>query len=675
MVVSWTIFEIKTPQPYQERYSTESMTGSHINPAAKTSLAKPNRPCDRCRKRKSKCVFDDGQEKCYLCTFHNHECEFNMPAVKKRKLNESPVPGEKTQEEGSKSRPKPVNVYHLGGNNEFDDYLFNDLLSGNKIQLNQVNTIRRTVVSQGHNDLFLEVEQNNQVSQHNLKEMGKIDEIIGDCGPRLVALYFRIVHTSFPILSTKFLDDYKTDINKISPCVLSCLYLFALNWWSFDSDLSGEVQPSQMELEKIAEENLYQKFKRPTLSTIQAGLLLIQHQSFRAGYENPSDCWPMQCAVVGAAQTLGLNRRCDDWDIPLWEKSLRKRLTWGIYIQEKWLCLSIDQRSHISPENWIIPDLNDDDDFQDFLSSNTEDSSIEGKVDVTLGKELFVQKVELSKIIDLVLSRLYSIRAKDYIRTLSEMDALSYLKEVVDYIKPLQIKLTAWEAQLPKSLIIELNITRGFISGSPNIYVSNFMAQAAILRPVLRALSGIREKQLPVGKEFMGIRDIVFTKCMTIFENILKFLNQLKAEHLQTFWYTSSRLGFTFIVVFGYFLALISKNEEEFDKCTDKLEEYVWKLKINNKNAEFFLHSILWWGQLKKLLSGKLKNMKFYNQCSDNTTLEVENSTEFSPTSSLSLNQKSQEGSEVDKSNINDFLLLELFNLDSLDNFMLNYQQ
>lgn len=664
------------------------------NPTTKTKLTKPNRPCDRCRKRKSKCVFDDDQQKCYLCTFHNHECEFNMPAMKKKKSNESPPPIDSNNQNKIKSPSKVKefyqNLYYVGGNNEFDDYIFNDLLLQREIELNPVNSIKRSIISRNKNDLFLQVEQQNEAYKLNLNEMTKIEELVGDCGLRLVSLYFRIVHTSFPVLSNKFLDDYKSNLKKISPCLLSCLYLFALSWWSFDSELSSQVPPSQADLEKVAEDNLYRELKHPTLATIQAGLLLIQYQSFRGGFDNPSDSWPMQCAIVGAAQALGLNRNCDDWDIPQWEKSLRKRLSWALFLQEKWLCLSIDQRSHISNDDWTITDLHETNDFQDVSNPDSTDESIEGRIDINIGKILFLQKIELSKVANDILETLYSVQAKDYINSLTEMDPVINLKAVLDYIKPLQIKLTEWESQLPTALIIELNITRGFISGAPNIYICNFMAQIAILRPVLRVLSHTREKQVVVSKQFMGIRDIVFTKCMAIFENILKFLNELKAEHLQTFWYTSARIGFSFIVVFGYLLTLTSKSQQEFDNCKDKLEEYVWKLKINNKNAEFFLHSILWWGQLKKLLNDKLAKMKFYNE--DPTLKNSINPESVSTPSGISelaatsyqtlgLTQKQNQGQQLpgsdlqDRANMSNFLLPQLFNLDSLDNFIINYQQ
>lgn len=48
-----------------------------------------DRPCDTCRKRKSRCVKDPGQEKCVLCTFHHRECTYlDEPQRRKKRKAE-----------------------------------------------------------------------------------------------------------------------------------------------------------------------------------------------------------------------------------------------------------------------------------------------------------------------------------------------------------------------------------------------------------------------------------------------------------------------------------------------------------------------------------------------------------------------------------------------------------
>ena len=49
-----------------------------------------DRPCDACRRRKSRCVMNDGAEICVLCQFHSQDCTFvQSPQPRKRRLASS----------------------------------------------------------------------------------------------------------------------------------------------------------------------------------------------------------------------------------------------------------------------------------------------------------------------------------------------------------------------------------------------------------------------------------------------------------------------------------------------------------------------------------------------------------------------------------------------------------
>jgi Fungal Zn(2)-Cys(6) binuclear cluster domain len=59
-----------------------------------------DRPCDACRRRKSRCVIHEGAEVCVLCEFHKQECTFvQSPQPRKRRLN-----SDGREEEASKRR-------------------------------------------------------------------------------------------------------------------------------------------------------------------------------------------------------------------------------------------------------------------------------------------------------------------------------------------------------------------------------------------------------------------------------------------------------------------------------------------------------------------------------------------------------------------------------------------
>ena len=55
------------------------------SPSVEQNLPK-SRPCDACRKRKSRCVVNEGASKCVLCEFHNQRCTYlEVPQSRKRK--------------------------------------------------------------------------------------------------------------------------------------------------------------------------------------------------------------------------------------------------------------------------------------------------------------------------------------------------------------------------------------------------------------------------------------------------------------------------------------------------------------------------------------------------------------------------------------------------------------
>ena len=65
-----------------------SMSSTTSAESATNTRSRKDRPCDACRRRKSRCVINEGQTSCVLCQFHTQECTFvQSPQPRKRKLN------------------------------------------------------------------------------------------------------------------------------------------------------------------------------------------------------------------------------------------------------------------------------------------------------------------------------------------------------------------------------------------------------------------------------------------------------------------------------------------------------------------------------------------------------------------------------------------------------------
>jgi predicted nucleic-acid-binding Zn-ribbon protein len=93
------------------------------------------RPCDACRRRKSRCVIHEGAALCVLCEFHKQECTFvQSPLPRKRKV----VDGDK-KDSPNVSKKRCVYTFHYCASTSQD--------SGTTITYN---VFRLNVVSRVH---------------------------------------------------------------------------------------------------------------------------------------------------------------------------------------------------------------------------------------------------------------------------------------------------------------------------------------------------------------------------------------------------------------------------------------------------------------------------------------------------------------------------------------------
>lgn len=67
--------------------ASSSMRSLIVDGDLPNTRTRKDRPCDACRRRKSKCVIHEGQVACVLCKFHKQDCTFvQSPQPRKRKL-------------------------------------------------------------------------------------------------------------------------------------------------------------------------------------------------------------------------------------------------------------------------------------------------------------------------------------------------------------------------------------------------------------------------------------------------------------------------------------------------------------------------------------------------------------------------------------------------------------
>jgi hypothetical protein len=72
----------------------------------------------------------------------------------------------------------------------------------------------------------------------------------------------------------------------------------------------------------------------------------------------------------------------------------------------------------------------------------------------------------------------------------------------------------------------------------------------------------------------------------------MDFVRGLRAEHLQSFWYSSSKYCFAVVGTFIGLLWITANSRDEAEGFKEKLEEYRWTLRLSSKSAEFLDRAI-----------------------------------------------------------------------------------
>lgn len=451
--------------------------------------SRPRRPCDACRKRKSRCEINEGDATCVLCRFHRQDCTFNEnPAPrKKRRRSLSPEEPENAprlpmydargsrelqwdQSSTSSSAGHRNSHFHVRQALPVDDYaklkgptllkktlglqthrhsrlvgstsiLERDLLQLQGSEREDIAIGQSAIRRVSQTDAFLLVpDEGTQNHEDEILDLDEIESIVAPHGEALIHLYFRIVHPSFPVLHKKvFLEKYQRTHREFSPPLLAAVYILALNWWSYSSELAMLPKPDVPKLEKLALKTMSDVIFRPKLSTIQAGLLLLQRPD--------GDSWALTTQLVSLGQDLGLHLDCSKWKIPSWERGVRKRLAWGLYMQDKWGALVHGRPSHITSSDWQVRHVTED----DFPESAADEDDEEGSTEVEKGRVLFCEMIRLTEILTLILSEFYTLRVEEEAR----QQAGHGVRLLLDRAKPIQLKLKEWYSQLPDSLKME----------------------------------------------------------------------------------------------------------------------------------------------------------------------------------------------------------------------------
>ncbi|KAK4214944.1 fungal-specific transcription factor domain-containing protein [Rhypophila decipiens] len=582
--------------------ASESSRSSPDGAASQTRAqrtVRPDRPCDICRKRKTRCVKEADQDRCVLCVFHNRECTYvDVPQPRKKKRADFPDDMSTSVDGGGDVEARPPLKKTKSTQTPIDGSLLGPPdLSNVRSLLDRTLGLHRTThfkyigPSSVHEERLLDLihrfyESGNgedgckfrrvadsttflsRSDRYTLfssdvdDDLDTIEHIVHPHGPSLVDLYFRIVHPSYPILHKGvFFEKYGRSYKEFSPPLLAAVYLLAMDWWEYDRNLASKAKPNADALLRAAMKALTGVIHRPKLSTVQAGLLLLQ----RSG----GDSWVLTSQVVAVGEELGLHLDCTSWNIPEWEKGLRRRLACAIYMQDKWSALIYGRPSHVKSPDWQMPPLS----LADFPESAADEDDKEGSTEVEKGRLLFIHLTKLTQIMAQALEMLYSPDQTP----IHEILNASGVQGLLELVKPLAVGLKEWANEMPADLRMDHVKTRKLCSNG-YLHLSYFVTEIIIHRHIIRSLT----PETP-----NAMRDLCREAGRARLERAINFVEALRPEHLQAFWWFASPRSLAFIRTYGGLLWATSSTDEEAEFYRRKLEDFRWSLKVRSKGVSF----------------------------------------------------------------------------------------
>lgn len=433
----------------------------------------------------------------------------------------------------------------------------------------------------------------------------EINRIVAPHGAALIDIYFRIVHPSFPIIQKHvFLERFHTSGQNVSPPLIAGMYILALNWWSHDPELAQHQRPDISALDAIASKTLAAAMQRPKLSTVQAGLLLLQRPE--------ADSWSLTTQLVAIGQELGLHLDSSAWSIPLWERGLRQRIAWALYMQDKWSSLIHGRPSHIFGANWAVKDMSQDDITEDVLvNPNYAAESDEEKDASEKGQIIFSQMISLTGIMSEIMDTFYTQTAiQDFAAAGKNSTRL-----ILERAKPVQIKLKEWFSKLPASVRMD-NVVPNQLSSAgtfsciylPHIsntdltlgflHLAYFATEITLHRRIVQSLNNpLNSSTTPSSTTHSSPPDpyllyICRSAAKTRLISAMDFINRLRPEHLRAFWYFPSKTNFTLIGTFGGLLWATAPAKEEAEFYRLRLREYRWTLSVSAERAGFLRFAV-----------------------------------------------------------------------------------
>nr|GAT47885.1 predicted protein [Mycena chlorophos] len=347
------------------------------------------RPCDSCRKAKSRCAIPQAGPPCLECLQTGKKCTFeeSPPERKKQPKPASPVPGPssvpldapppklkraRSPDDGSAalqalsyaaSKEKRLRTgdaeplsLDLSIGEGLDPHAITTLLTDDLLPIGTrqagphdaplTDAYIRQISSQkphGQYIIFKKRKPHPNQQSGSSKELAifRLCSALLDPPPpdeaTLMEIYFQFSNSAFPLVYVPPDDHHVEQSSK--------LCLAALNH-------SRPYRASRLAIRTILESSQDNHGPEATrLTSVSAALLELSARPVQDVEVN----YMLLARTIATAQLLGLHINPASWAIPAWEKELRQCLWWALRIHDAWMSFLNSRPSHIQADNHSTP--------------------------------------------------------------------------------------------------------------------------------------------------------------------------------------------------------------------------------------------------------------------------------------------------------------------------------
>ncbi|KAK9239086.1 hypothetical protein V1525DRAFT_62433 [Lipomyces kononenkoae] len=356
-----------------------------------------------------------------------------------------------------------------------------------------------------------------QMARYNLPCSAEDEQTVAawrkQYGPVLIDLYFNLINPTQPIIHRRhFMAAY--DANKES--VILLLAIFAVSVPNCTLGTPDDRRTLQTKFIQHLLAHYSYKLMMPTFESVQA-LSLIADSSADRGVLMP------HAALVAAAVELRLHMDCSLWNIPDWERALRKALWHSICIRDAWTVVRFVGTPKVMSEYYDAP-LPTTAELSQLTMKEGEDLSVgscivlvnQSRINVSMESCLrsFISVADLSEILLLVNRSLYQLKG---IRFLHQQPAAaaSHIAESLE--SRLQELAASWPRE--ESALMEPDLYRWIMFHFVRICIySQFLPH----------------KQLSMHADRFQIE--FYTRFLDATQGCIDFLNKLKNVKFSNYW-------------------------------------------------------------------------------------------------------------------------------------------